>query len=144
MHEYFVALGGNETIRDQDCELDEARKSVCIPRRTHYSVSGIVERTWYKANVYFWREWYGFVLRNLMNLWWQIENEYGNIDWEYGPKAKSYIEWAAELATSMNAGVPWVMCQQNNAPQSMVSSFLVLWTLGYYIHTEPLLVTSSR
>ncbi|XP_073312122.1 beta-galactosidase 8-like [Primulina huaijiensis] len=52
----------------------------------------------------------------------QIENEYGNIDWEYGPKAKTYIEWAAELATSMNAGVPWVMCQQNNAPQSMINT----------------------
>ncbi|KZV34570.1 Beta-galactosidase 8 isoform 1 [Dorcoceras hygrometricum] len=52
----------------------------------------------------------------------QIENEYGNIDWAYGPRAKSYIEWAADLATSMNAGVPWVMCQQNNAPQSMVNS----------------------
>ncbi|XP_073137651.1 beta-galactosidase 8-like [Henckelia pumila] len=52
----------------------------------------------------------------------QIENEYGNVDWEYGPQAKTYIEWAAQTATSMNTEVPWVMCQQNNAPDPMINT----------------------
>lgn len=53
----------------------------------------------------------------------QIENEYGNIDAAYGPAAKSYIEWAASMAVSQNTGVPWVMCQQSDAPDPMVSYF---------------------
>ncbi|KAL7153832.1 hypothetical protein ABFS83_04G194900 [Erythranthe nasuta] len=52
----------------------------------------------------------------------QIENEYGNIDWQYGSSAKPYIDWAAQMATSMNTGVPWVMCQQNNAPDPMINT----------------------
>ncbi|KAH6828005.1 beta-galactosidase 8 [Perilla frutescens var. hirtella] len=52
----------------------------------------------------------------------QIENEYGNIDWEYGAAGKSYINWAAQMATSTNTGVPWVMCQQSNAPDPMINS----------------------
>ncbi|GAU12955.1 hypothetical protein TSUD_97660 [Trifolium subterraneum] len=46
----------------------------------------------------------------------QIENEYGNVDSHYGPAAKPYINWAASMATSLDTGVPWVMCQQANAP----------------------------
>ncbi|KAG4967304.1 hypothetical protein JHK87_032955 [Glycine soja] len=34
----------------------------------------------------------------------QIENEYGNIDSAYGPAAKSYIKWAASMATSLDSG----------------------------------------
>lgn len=50
----------------------------------------------------------------------QIENEYGNIDSAY-PSAKTYIKWAAEMATSLDTGVPWVMCQQSDAPDPIVS-----------------------
>ncbi|XP_044506451.1 beta-galactosidase 8-like [Mangifera indica] len=52
----------------------------------------------------------------------QIENEYGNIDAAYGPAAKSYIEWAASMAVSQNTGVPWVMCQQSDAPDPMINT----------------------
>ncbi|KAG8387698.1 hypothetical protein BUALT_Bualt02G0048300 [Buddleja alternifolia] len=38
----------------------------------------------------------------------QIENEYGNIDWEYGDKGKSYLNWAAQMAASMNTESPWI------------------------------------
>jgi len=51
---------------------------------------------------------------------WQIENEYGNIDSAYGPAAKTYIRWAASMANSLDTGVPWVMCQQADAPDPMV------------------------
>ena len=55
----------------------------------------------------------------------KVENEYGNIDAAYGPAAKSYIKWAASMATSLDTGVPWVMCQQADAPDPIVS-FLLL------------------
>ncbi|KAL4190186.1 hypothetical protein AMTRI_Chr07g23390 [Amborella trichopoda] len=52
----------------------------------------------------------------------QIENEYGNIDSAYGSAAKSYINWAASMATSLNTGVPWVMCQQPDAPDPIINT----------------------
>ncbi|VAI07612.1 unnamed protein product [Triticum turgidum subsp. durum] len=38
----------------------------------------------------------------------QIENEYGNIDWQYGDAGKSYMRWAAGMAVALDTGVPWV------------------------------------
>ncbi|MCO5547441.1 hypothetical protein L7F22_000890 [Adiantum nelumboides] len=52
----------------------------------------------------------------------QIENEYGNIEHAFGDGGKLYIKWAAALAQSLNIGVPWVMCQQNDAPSSIINS----------------------
>ncbi|XP_020240225.1 beta-galactosidase 8 [Cajanus cajan] len=52
----------------------------------------------------------------------QIENEYGNIDSAYGAAAKSYIKWAATMATSLDTGVPWVMCQQSDAPDPIINT----------------------
>lgn len=51
----------------------------------------------------------------------QIENEYGNIDSAYGSRGKSYIRWSAGMAVSLDTGVPWVMCQQSDAPDPIVS-----------------------
>lgn len=59
----------------------------------------------------------------------QIENEYGNIQSDYGPRAKPYVEWAAAMATSLDTGVPWVMCQQADAPDPIVSCFLPPYVL---------------
>nr|GME21068.1 beta-galactosidase 8 [Ipomoea batatas] len=53
----------------------------------------------------------------------QIENEYGNIQSDYGPRAKPYVEWAAAMATSLDTGVPWVMCQQADAPDPIASVY---------------------
>ncbi|KAK2424753.1 beta-galactosidase [Trifolium repens] len=52
----------------------------------------------------------------------QIENEYGNIDSHYGSAGKSYINWAAKMATSLDTGVPWVMCQQGDAPDPIINT----------------------
>nr|XP_010910537.1 LOW QUALITY PROTEIN: beta-galactosidase 6-like [Elaeis guineensis] len=52
----------------------------------------------------------------------QIENEYGNIDAAYGSAAKSYINWSASMATSLDTGVPWVMCQQSDAPDPIINT----------------------
>jgi hypothetical protein len=50
----------------------------------------------------------------------QIENEYGNIDAAYGEAGKRYMRWAASMAESLNTGVPWIMCQQSDAPSFIV------------------------
>ncbi|CAL0321928.1 unnamed protein product [Lupinus luteus] len=52
----------------------------------------------------------------------QIENEYGNIEVHYGAAGKSYVKWAATMATSLDTGVPWVMCQQADAPDSVINT----------------------
>ncbi|KAH9686909.1 Beta-galactosidase 7 [Citrus sinensis] len=52
----------------------------------------------------------------------QIENEYGNIMGPYKEAGKSYINWCAQMATSQNIGVPWIMCQQSDAPQPMINT----------------------
>ncbi|KAL5697596.1 hypothetical protein ACHQM5_028721 [Ranunculus cassubicifolius] len=52
----------------------------------------------------------------------QIENEYGNIMNDYKEAGKSYIKWCAKMAESQNIGVPWIMCQQNDAPQPMINT----------------------
>ncbi|KAE8687456.1 Beta-galactosidase [Hibiscus syriacus] len=48
-----------------------------------------------------------------------IENEYGNVMKPYGEDGKSYINWCAQMADSMDIGVPWIMCQQAGAPKPM-------------------------
>ncbi|EYU31481.1 hypothetical protein MIMGU_mgv1a001399mg [Erythranthe guttata] len=57
----------------------------------------------------------------------QIENEYGNIQNSYGSKGKDYMRWAAEMAVGLDAGVPWVMCQQTDAPDYIIDT-----CNGYY------------
>lgn len=43
----------------------------------------------------------------------------------YGEAGKSYIQWCANMALSLNIGVPWIMCQQSDAPQSVVFLFSI-------------------
>ncbi|PPD70320.1 hypothetical protein GOBAR_DD32796 [Gossypium barbadense] len=50
----------------------------------------------------------------------QVENEYGNVMDPYGDDGKSYINWCAQMADSLDIGVPWIMCQQAAAPKPMV------------------------
>ncbi|OAE33745.1 hypothetical protein AXG93_2884s1180 [Marchantia polymorpha subsp. ruderalis] len=57
----------------------------------------------------------------------QIENEYGNIEWEYGQPGKQYVKWAANMAEGLDAGVPWIMCQQGDAPLNVINT-----CNGYY------------
>ncbi|KAJ4812111.1 Beta-galactosidase [Rhynchospora pubera] len=59
----------------------------------------------------------------------QIENEYGNVMGPYGDAGKEYIKWAANFAVSLKAGVPWIMCQQDDAPQPMINT-----CNGFYCH----------
>ncbi|KAK7405319.1 hypothetical protein VNO78_06537 [Psophocarpus tetragonolobus] len=52
----------------------------------------------------------------------QIENEYGNIMSSYGENGKQYMKWCAQLAESYQIGVPWVMCQQSDAPDPIIDT----------------------
>nr|ACR35639.1 unknown [Zea mays] len=52
----------------------------------------------------------------------KIENEYGNIDSAYGAPGKAYMRWAAGMAVSLDTGVPWVMCQQADAPDPLINT----------------------
>ncbi|KAB1218638.1 Beta-galactosidase 7 [Morella rubra] len=52
----------------------------------------------------------------------QIENEYGNIMGSYGAAGESYIKWCAQMAESLETGIPWIMCQQKDAPQPIINT----------------------
>ncbi|KAI5080533.1 hypothetical protein GOP47_0003716 [Adiantum capillus-veneris] len=52
----------------------------------------------------------------------QIENEYGNIYKPYGPAGKRYLHWTAQMAEGLNTQVPWVMCQQKDAPDPIINT----------------------
>jgi len=59
----------------------------------------------------------------------QIENEYGDIMWNYKDAGKAYVQWAAQMALAQNIGVPWIMCQQQDAPQPIINT-----CNGFYCH----------
>lgn len=52
----------------------------------------------------------------------QVENEYGDIERVYGEGGKPYAMWAAQMAVSQNIGVPWIMCQQYDAPDPVINT----------------------
>ncbi|WJZ87718.1 hypothetical protein VitviT2T_007081 [Vitis vinifera] len=52
----------------------------------------------------------------------QIENEYGNVESSFGQRGKDYVKWAARMALELDAGVPWVMCQQADAPDIIINA----------------------
>ncbi|WOK97445.1 beta-galactosidase 15 isoform X1 [Canna indica] len=61
----------------------------------------------------------------------QVENEYGNIEAQYGQGGKEYVKWAAEMALSLGAGVPWVMCKQSDAPETIIDSCNAFYCDGF-------------
>ncbi|KOM41238.1 hypothetical protein LR48_Vigan04g143600 [Vigna angularis] len=52
----------------------------------------------------------------------QIENEYGYYENFYKEDGKKYALWAAKMAVSQNTGVPWIMCQQWDAPDPVIDT----------------------
>ncbi|EFH41127.1 beta-galactosidase 10 [Arabidopsis lyrata subsp. lyrata] len=52
----------------------------------------------------------------------QVENEYGYYEKDYGEGGKRYAQWSASMAVSQNIGVPWMMCQQWDAPPTVIST----------------------
>lgn len=52
----------------------------------------------------------------------QVENEYGFYESFYGEGGKRYALWAAKMAVAQNIGVPWIMCQQFDAPDPVINT----------------------
>lgn len=50
----------------------------------------------------------------------QIENEYEPEGKVFGSPGHAYMTWAAQMAVSMDTGVPWVMCKESDAPDPVV------------------------
>uniref|UniRef100_A0A368UHP8 beta-galactosidase n=1 Tax=Glycine max TaxID=3847 RepID=A0A368UHP8_SOYBN len=64
-------------------------------------------------------------LHNMPNMEFRTNNTaymYGNIMSEYGENGKQYVQWCAQLAESYKIGVPWVMCQQSDAPDPIINT----------------------
>ncbi|XP_020517904.1 beta-galactosidase 9 isoform X2 [Amborella trichopoda] len=61
----------------------------------------------------------------------QVENEYGNMEASYGKAGQEYILWAARMALGLNAGVPWVMCKQTDAPGNIIDACNEYYCDGY-------------
>ncbi|XVF61084.1 hypothetical protein PTKIN_Ptkin08bG0100900 [Pterospermum kingtungense] len=52
----------------------------------------------------------------------QVENEYGGYEKFNGEGAKPFVERSARMAVSQNIGVPWIMCQQDDAPDPVIDT----------------------
>lgn len=55
----------------------------------------------------------------------QIENEYGAQSKLLGTAGHNYMTWAANMAVGLGTGVPWVMCKEEDAPDPVVSGFVL-------------------
>ncbi|KAH1236768.1 Beta-galactosidase 9 [Glycine max] len=75
----------------------------------------------------------------------QIENEYGNIENSYGKGGKEYMKWAAKMALSLGAGVPWVMCRQQDAPYDIIDTCNAYYCDGFKpnSHNKPTMWTEN-
>ncbi|XP_057783214.1 beta-galactosidase 13-like [Salvia miltiorrhiza] len=52
----------------------------------------------------------------------QIENEYNNVQLSYREDGEKYIKWAGDMAVGLYSGIPWIMCKQKNAPDTVIST----------------------
>eukprot|EP01133_Synstelium_polycarpum_P003416 gene3416-3881_t len=58
----------------------------------------------------------------------QVENEYGWLEAEYGASGKAYAEWAIQYAKTLDIGVPWIMCSQDDISDAINTCN------GFYCH----------
>ncbi|KAK3028490.1 hypothetical protein RJ639_040059 [Escallonia herrerae] len=52
----------------------------------------------------------------------QIENEYNNVQLAYRDLGVKYVKWAADMAVELYSGIPWIMCKQKDAPDSVINT----------------------
>lgn len=66
----------------------------------------------------------------------QIENEYGNMESNYGDLGAQYVQWCATLALNYketsNVDVPWIMCQQGEGTGTPPPASIINTCNGYY------------
>lgn len=112
-------------FHDIHCEYDEEWAALRFPGREHYPSSG--HNSWYSilhsVLIIIFRNRKDFRLY-VDKFTLQIENEYGDYyEQAYAPGGKPYAMWAASMAVAQNTGVPWIMCQESDAPDPVVSFF---------------------
>lgn len=64
----------------------------------------------------------------------QIENEYGNMEDNYGWGGKEYVRWLSNYAQSLTVsqGIPWIMCQQGEGVGTAPAPAIVNACNGFY------------
>ncbi|KAF6134715.1 hypothetical protein GIB67_002116 [Kingdonia uniflora] len=53
----------------------------------------------------------------------QIENEYDQSSKALGAPGSLYMTWAAKMVVELGAGVPWVMCKEDDSPDLVAHVF---------------------
>ncbi|QCE15155.1 beta-galactosidase [Vigna unguiculata] len=103
-----------------------------VPVWLHY-VPGTVFRTYNQPFMYHMQKFTTYIV-NLMKqeklfasqggpiILAQAKNEYGYYENFYKEDGKKYALWAAKMAVSQNTGVPWIMCQQWDAPDPVIDT----------------------
>lgn len=90
-----------------------------------------VHLVWYVSHAYV----HEYRHQSFIFLFFQVENEYGYYESAYGEAGKRYAMWAASMAVSQNIGVPWIMCQQFDAPDTVVWVCFFKWS-SIYLHLQ--------
>jgi len=56
-----------------------------------------------------------------------MENEHKLVEAAFHSKGRPYVHWAVAMAVSLQTGVPWMMCKQDDAPDPIVSDSVVIF-----------------
>ncbi|XP_019417218.1 PREDICTED: beta-galactosidase 10 isoform X2 [Lupinus angustifolius] len=103
-----------------------------VPVWLHY-IPGTVFRTYNEPFMYHMQKFTTYIVNLMKNeklfalqggpiILSQVENEYGYYESSYGEGGKKYAQWAAKMAVAQNTGVPWIMCQQWDAPDPVIDT----------------------
>ena len=117
----FLDAEPYEEFHDIHCEYDEERAALRFSGREHYPSSG--HNSWcsilHSVLIFFSNRQAFRLYVDKFTL--QIENEYGDYyEQAYAPGGKPYAMWAASMALAQNTGVPWIMCQESDAPDPVL------------------------
>jgi len=79
----------------------------------------------------------------------QVENEYGWLEKAYGLNGTIYANWSIAYAHTLDVGVPWNMCAQDNQPTAIntCNGFYCDQWLAQHFETfpdQPALWTESK
>ncbi|XP_057787718.1 beta-galactosidase 10 [Salvia miltiorrhiza] len=103
-----------------------------VPVWLHY-VPGTVFRTDNEPFKYYMKKFMTFIVEKMKKnklfasqggpiILAQVENEYGFYESAYGEAGKRYTIWAANMSVSQSTGVPWIMCQQFDPPDTVIDT----------------------
>ena len=56
-----------------------------------------------------------------------MENEHKLVEAAFHSKGRPYVHWAVAMAVSLQIGVPWMMCKQDDAPDPIVSDSVAIF-----------------